>query len=1287
MSLALLFLVSFSGAFAMGYAKFYGLGYLCDAVYTSADKPWVIQVVGSLMTLGPVAAYGVSGPLASAFPKAAVMSTAAGAVLFLAGLGWMAGWPGGPWPYLFMVGLMMGVHSAAKMACVPLEAARSGRSPAAVNGALTIAFIVGILSGLFCGASAYENHRNAGLIAGLTAFALAALLPLPCRYGESRHPFRPAVRGLIFETLAIFLRHPLYLLSSPLIWGVAGALSLAVTAYAEGLGLGNPEACSLMSLFATLGIIPGNVLSTKLQARRYAMALSCALALALLIAALPSLAQGLLLALPARGVYVAVAGLMVAMGLLFGIATNLIDAEYLERVGREGREGSGAALQSALIAAFSFLLGGTIGLAIFKHWLDPTSQFLLLAALAGVAGAVVFILGLARGAFARPVMRFVAGLLKLALALRYRVRVRGLDKLDQRAGTLFLANHPAEVDPLILSAYLHADFAPRPVAVEDFYHHPLAHPLMKAARTIPIPDLTKGSGSFRRRRMQQALEAAAAGLRAGDNVLLYPAGQLMRSGLESLGAASGVQRLLAMAPEARIALVRTRGLWGSSFSTALTGGATPDLGASLRGGLRILIENMLMFAPRREVAIEISIAGPQFPRTGDAAHINRFLENFFNEGGGEAPKLVRARFWSAKFPELRLKADSRPRDLSAVDPALRAEVLALLARRLGLAPEALRPEAHFARELGLDSLAKAELAALLDEKYICGELEVADLETVADACLAAAGLLRRESAGTEEKTAQGWPDEPQRPGVLLPQGECVQACFLRTADRMGNCAAIADGISGVWSWRRLKTAALFIAHALRHKPGACVGVLLPASASACAVVCGVLLARKTPVMLNWTLGRVPLEHTAKTSGLEFVLSARGFLDRLDQVDLGDLESRLVFLEDLAQQAGVGARLDAWFSARKSAAVLLRELGLEGVQPQQPAVVLFTSGSESVPKGVPLSHGNVLANLRGAIEVMDFRPGDALLGILPPFHSFGFTLTTLLPLCAGLRAAYHPSPTQSRRIARASARWKASLLCGTPTFLTGILKAAAPGELASLRHFIAGAEKAPEALFESVRRLGTGAELLEGYGITECGPVLALNRPGAPSEGVGQPFPGVEILITDPASLAPLENGTRGLILARGPGVFSGYLGSPRDPFIEAAGQRWYNTGDLGYLTPAGRLVLAGRMKRFIKIAGEMVSLPALEEVLTLRLAHGATEGAGVAVEALEVPGKRTELWLFSTFAVELEAANTLLREAGMANIARLSRVRILDALPLLGSGKTDYRALKAIIEKETGVVA
>jgi long-chain-fatty-acid--[acyl-carrier-protein] ligase len=346
------------------------------------------------------------------------------------------------------------------------------------------------------------------------------------------------------------------------------------------------------------------------------------------------------------------------------------------------------------------------------------------------------------------------------------------------------------------------------------------------------------------------------------------------------------------------------------------------------------------------------------------------------------------------------------------------------------------------------------------------------------------------------------------------------------------------------------------------------------------------------------------------------------------------------------------------------------------------VILFTSGSEKAPKGVPLTHAGIIDDQRGCLNALQVLGDNSAIGFLPMFHSFGLTITGLLPLFVGVRIVHHPDPTDAGAIVRKIISYKPTLLAGTPTFLGYILDRAKPGDLDSIRYIVAGAEKCPPHIFDRAKELIPRAEVLEGYGITECSPVVAVNRPGHVKRGtMGDPLRGVELRVTDVETKEPLPQGQMGMLYVAGPIVFPGYLGDEKSPFEEIDGKRWYVTGDLASIDETGAIVFHGRLKRFLKAGGEMISLPALEEPFAQKYPPTET-GPRVAVEGIETPTGR-RIVLFTTEDISLRDANALLQQEGFRGVMRLDAVTKLDALPLLGTGKTDYKVLRKRIEEAT----
>jgi long-chain-fatty-acid--[acyl-carrier-protein] ligase len=439
-----------------------------------------------------------------------------------------------------------------------------------------------------------------------------------------------------------------------------------------------------------------------------------------------------------------------------------------------------------------------------------------------------------------------------------------------------------------------------------------------------------------------------------------------------------------------------------------------------------------------------------------------------------------------------------------------------------------------------------------------------------------------------------------------------------------------------------------------------------------------LFSGKIPVMVNWTVGLRNMTHSLDLLGVQRVVTSERVVRRIESGmgDMGELKARFVNLEDVGKRIGMGEKAKAWLSAR-----IGWRSRLGRVRMPETAVVLFTSGSESLPKAVPLTHGNLLANLRDLGERFEFRNEDKVIGILPPFHSFGLTGTLLLPLCAGIPVVYHANPTEGGMVARLIEAYRGSLLVGTPTFLAGILRAVTGHELDTLRAVITGAEKCPESTYAMVERQWPHVKVIEGYGITECSPVVSANDEQAPRKGtIGRVLPSVEYAIVEVESGRRAEAGRAGMLLVRGPSIFGGYLNyDGASPFMEFEGKSWYRTGDLVVEGSDGVLTFSGRLKRFVKMGGEMISLPAIEEVLARKFAKATDDEPVLAVEATPVE-LNPELVLFTIRDIDREEVNGCLRAAGLSALHNIRLVRKVEQIPVLGTGKTDYRALKELLK-------
>jgi len=527
---------------------------------------------------------------------------------------------------------------------------------------------------------------------------------------------------------------------------------------------------------------------------------------------------------------------------------------------------------------------------------------------------------------------------------------------------------------------------------------------------------------------------------------------------------------------------------------------------------------------------------------------------------------------------------------------------------------------------------------------------------------------------------------PENPAPLLDAqkspaytmiGHRLTDIFLANAKADPNRPIIADQLRGVMRNRDVVLAILALKDSIQRLPGERIGILMPACNIMTVLYFSCLFAGKTPVLVNWTSGIRNMEYCIDNVEVQYILTARAVIERLQGrgIEFAALLPRFIYLEDVAKKITLPHKLLAKFRSYCSWQTL-RKAAVPEI-----AAILFTSGSENRPKAVPLTHENLRSDMAATLQFLHLRQDECMLGMLPPFHSFGLMINLLLPPCAGLRMTYHANPTEGEMLARMIASYKITMLGGTPTFIGNIMRYASKEQVATVRLMALGAEKTSDAIQALIEERCPDAIILNGYGITECGPIVAFNRPEAPRFGtIGEPLLGLEWAVVDEACRHRLPADTTGMLLVRGPNIFSGYINyDGPSPFVEFAGKQWYRTGDLISVSPDGFFIFKGRLKRFVKIGGEMISLPAMEDILLNAYPGGAEQdGPVLAVESLGVDDQNPEITLFTTIPLEREEVNQTLRKAGLAPSNTVKNVVLLAEIPLLGSGKTDYRSLKTI---------
>jgi acyl-[acyl-carrier-protein]-phospholipid O-acyltransferase/long-chain-fatty-acid--[acyl-carrier-protein] ligase len=523
-------------------------------------------------------------------------------------------------------------------------------------------------------------------------------------------------------------------------------------------------------------------------------------------------------------------------------------------------------------------------------------------------------------------------------------------------------------------------------------------------------------------------------------------------------------------------------------------------------------------------------------------------------------------------------------------------------------------------------------------------------------------------------------------------GDLLDRRVIRNARRHWNRFAMADSSGRELTYGRMLTGSVLISTWIRHhaKQGEMVGVLLPPTVAGSMVNIGATLAGSVPVNLNFTAGREAMASAMEQCKIRTVITSKIFLAKAKIEATGNE----VFIEEILARAGKAAQLRALLAARFCPVGWLSRSGRSSAAPADSlATVIFSSGSTGVPKGVMLSHYNVIADIEAISQVFWIGDHDRIVGVLPFFHSFGFTVTIWLPLISGCGVVYHPNPTDAKAIGDLVEKYKGTLLLSTPTFCSTYTRKCTVEQFASLRFVLVGAEKLREAVAVAFREK-FGHDLLEGYGCTEMAPCVAVNAPnyqhgkdsqtGTKLGTVGHPLPGVAARIVDPTTFQPLPANQEGLLLVKGSNRMLGYLNQP-ERTAEVFHDGWYITGDIALIDDEGFIRITDRLSRFSKIAGEMVPHIRIEEAMGKVL--GDTPCAVTAVPD-EDRGERL-VGLYTSHDLTPADLWQRLSETDLPRLWLPKRENIyqVESLPLLGTGKLDLRGLKTLAQNQLAQAA
>jgi acyl-[acyl-carrier-protein]-phospholipid O-acyltransferase/long-chain-fatty-acid--[acyl-carrier-protein] ligase len=522
----------------------------------------------------------------------------------------------------------------------------------------------------------------------------------------------------------------------------------------------------------------------------------------------------------------------------------------------------------------------------------------------------------------------------------------------------------------------------------------------------------------------------------------------------------------------------------------------------------------------------------------------------------------------------------------------------------------------------------------------------------------------------------------------------IGAAFLRTARRHPRRFAMADGQSGTVKYGAALARSVFLARRLRTAWAGQekVGILLPPSVPGALVNLSAFLSGRVPVNLNYTASDDVLASCAQQCGIRTVVTSRAFLEKVKLTVPGET----LFVEDLAANPGAGEKLSAFLLSRFAPQRWLQRTLGEGRVPtlDDVATLIFSSGSTGEPKGVMLTHYNIGSNVDQIGQTFQLDARDRILGILPFFHSFGFTATLAMPAMLGAGVVYHVSPLDSRAIGALARTHAATFLLATPTFLQAYMRRVDPADFGSLRFVMAGAEKLPERIATAFEER-FGIRPLEGYGCSECSPVVTVNtrdfraagfrQVGAKRGSIGHPLPGMSVRVVDPETRAPKALGEPGLLLVKGPNVMAGYLGQP-EKTAAVLQDGWYATGDMASLDADGFVQITDRLSRFSKIGGEMVPHVKVEDLL--QDLSGETDRV-FAVTGVPDDKKGERLVVLHTLKEEVvKACVEKLGAAGLPNLwmPRPNQFFHVEAIPHLGTGKLDLRKVRDLAVQRSAAV-
>ncbi len=884
----------------------------------------------------------------------------------------------------------------------------------------------------------------------------------------------------------------------------------------------------------------------------------------------------------------------------------------------------------------------------------------------------------------KAIAQFIFFIGRLLLSLRYKVVMVNTDSIDKKRPVLFLPNHQAVVDPMILVSHIYPYKNIVPVVTSTYYDLPILNRFFKNWGAVRVSDIERGSRNVNV--LNDISTAVKTAFNYQRSIVIYPSGQIAEQGFEKILNKKAAYQIVSELPgNVQVVGVKIKGLWGSRWSKAWTG-KPPAFASNVLKGMLMCLANFLFFMPRRKVEISFEDITERCKKevVDSRKSFNQYLEKFYNSKGVEKPLFLKGFFYTTslkrKLPSSLLNEPSEKEGLHVIPEsfplAITKGVNKIINKKLERGEVDVSKEDHLVNDLGADSLSLVEIISEIESEFkVSSDVEISVFTNVKHLYALANGNLQENKILPDCSFGRR---APFYDFIKIKNLDSIPKQFIKRSSSHKGLPVFYDAVMGESTRGEFFLKACVVAEIIKKKCKADhVGIMLPALQSTSLLIVSTYLAGKVPVMLNWTVGNKVLEHCVKEASVEHVFTATSFVEKIKDQLPQSIHSKLIMMEKEVAKASVVTKIIGLVKSKFPKALRIRQ------ELDDTAVILFTSGSENLPKAVPLTHGNIVHDLSSTLTTVDFSRNEKLMAILPPFHSFGFTVLSILPLITGVRTAYYPDPTDGKGIVAMIKQTSASLLVVAPSFLKIILSNANSDELSSVKYVVSGAEALSSDLKKLFQEMLPKALLIEGYGITECAPVLSLNPLQKQKDrSVGQVIKDVDCKILDLETNEILSPNQEGMICFRGENIFKGYLNkSIESPFIQIHKEWYYKTGDLGYLDNENYLFITGRLKRFIKIAGEMISLPSIEQILLENF--GSEDEITVAVEGSD-KSSAPQIVLFTIKNISIKEANDCLRKNNAPPIAKISRVEILPEIPVLGTGKVNYKLLKDKVENEGG---